>query len=92
MRKKMVNSRFTFLYPGLPQQSTADDYERRTLPCIAIPNTGEFVSICGGEYGGEQPSAVFYTVEDLRHLRDALDEAIDLFAEAKAKQNAQRRR
>lgn len=90
MRKKMSNSRFTFLYPGLPQQSTASDYERRTLPCIAIPDTGEFVSICGGEYGGEQPSAVFYTVEDLRALRDTLDEAIELFAEAKATRNARR--
>lgn len=84
MRKKMANHFFTILYPGLHPQSTADQYERNDLLSIAIAKDGEFVSICGGRYGGEHPSAVFYSVKELQDLRDALDEAIDLFAEAKS--------
>lgn len=89
MRKKTSNAFFTFIYPGLPQQSTASSYELKDLPCVAIAKDGEFVSISGGRYGGEKPSAVFYTVTDLSALRDALDEVIDLYQTAILKAKAQ---
>lgn len=84
MRKKMGNSHFVIFYPGLHPQSTAGEYERKDMPAIFITRDGEFVSINGARYGNEMSSAVYYTVEDLQALRDCLDEAIDVFAEAKA--------
>lgn len=84
MRKKMGNTGFVIFYPGLHPQSTADENERRGLPAVFIARSGEFVSICGSRYAGEQPSAVFYTVADLQALRDCLDEVIDTFSEQKA--------
>lgn len=82
MRQKMVNMLFTFLYPGRTEGSGTppDDW-----PHIAIPDNGEFVSICGERYGGEQPSAVFYDARHLRALAHVLEEAADLFEENQAK-------
>lgn len=85
MRKKMGNSHFVIFYPGLHPQSTVGEYERRDMPAIYIARDGEFVSINGARYGGEHPSAVFFNVEELQELRDCLDEAIEVFQEAKVK-------
>lgn len=82
MRQKRVNTFFTFLYPGYwPGGSTPPD----NAPHIAIPNDGEFVSITGVRYGGEQPSAVFVDPQQLRDLAHVLEEAADLFEENAAK-------
>jgi hypothetical protein len=81
MRKRMVNAGFTFLYPGhWPGESRPPN----DAPRIAIPNNGDFVSICGQRIGGEQPSAVFYDAQSLRDLAHVLDEAADLFEENQA--------
>lgn len=85
MRKKMGNGFFHIFYPGLHPQSTADEFDRKNMPAIYIARDGEFVSINGARYGGEMSSAVFYSVEDLQALRDCLDEAIEVFQEAKVK-------
>jgi hypothetical protein len=85
MRKKMGNLYFTIFYPGLNPQSTVGESERRNMPAIYIERKGEFVSICGSRYGGEHPAAVFYSVDELMELRDCLDEAIEVFQDAKAK-------
>jgi hypothetical protein len=88
MRQRRANAYFTFLYPGYwPGGSTPPD----DAPHIAIPNSGEFCSICGARYGGEQPSAVFYNAQDLRDLAHVLEEAADLFEENQAKHRAKAR-
>lgn len=79
MRKRMANHFFTILYPGLPPQSTASERERRNLPSLAIAKDGEFVSLCT-----QDGCAVFSTAQELRDLRDTLDEAIELFEEYQA--------
>ena len=76
MRKKTSNAHFTFLYPGYPSDG---DMPPKDAACIAIPNGGEFVSICGEKYYGEQPSAVFNSPQALRDLAQVLEEAADLF-------------
>jgi hypothetical protein len=76
MRQKTTNAYFTFLYPG---RLAGGPMPPKDAPCIAIPNDGSFVSICGERYGGEQPSAVFYSPQDLRNLAHVLEEAADLF-------------
>jgi hypothetical protein len=82
VRQKMANAHFTFLYPG---RMAGIGSPPGDAPHIAIPNNGEFVSICGARYGGEQPSAVFYNAQDLRDLAHVLEEAADLFEENQAK-------
>lgn len=82
MRQKRANSFFTFLYPGFLAGGPTPP---KDAPCIAIPNDGEFVSICGERYGGEQMSAVFSTPQALRDLAHVLEEAADLFEENQAK-------
>ncbi len=78
----MSNAFFTFFYPGrLAGHGIPSD----DAPHIAIPNSGEFASICGQRYGGEQPSAVFYDPQALRDLAHVLEEAADLFEENMAK-------
>jgi hypothetical protein len=89
MRQRRVNSYFTFLYPGYyPGGATPD----KDAPCVAIPNSGEWVSVRGQRYGGEQPSAVFYDAQSLRDLAHVLEEAADLFEENQAKAKPNRRR
>jgi hypothetical protein len=87
MRQKRCNSFFTFLYPGLPTGGPAPS---KDAPHIAIPNDGSFLSICGQRYGGEQPSAVFYTPQPLRDLVHVLEEAADLFEDNQLKSRRQR--
>jgi hypothetical protein len=70
----MGNHFFTILYPGLPPQSTASEQERRDWPSLAIAKDGAFVSLCT-----KDGCAVFETAQQLRDLRDTLDEAIELF-------------
>ena len=91
MRQKTSNAFFTFLYPG---RQTGMPLPAKDCPQIAIPNSGEFVSICGGRYGGEQPSAVFYDPQQLRDLAHCLEEAADLFEEnaVKAKRMSPRKK
>lgn len=91
MRQKKENLYFTIFYPGLPVGSTLGEYERRDRASIAVAKDGEFVSLCGNRYGNEQSCAVFYSVEELQELRDCLDEAIDTFADAKAKRSTLRK-
>lgn len=83
MRQKTRNALFTFLYPGRAPGSGIDRNYRG--PHVAIPDEGEWVSICGERYGGEQSSAVFYDPQSLRDLAEVLNEAADLFEEAKRK-------
>jgi hypothetical protein len=82
VRQKRSNSYFTFLYPGF---LAGDPKPPDDAPYIAIPNSGEFVSICGERYGGEQMSAVFYSAQSLRDLAHVLEEAADLFEENQVK-------
>lgn len=89
MRQKRVNVHFTFLYPGYyPGGAKPPD----DAPHIAIPNSGDWVSVCGSRYGGEQPSAVFYDPQDLRDLAHVLEEAADLLEENRVKHGKQRPR
>lgn len=87
MRQKRVNSFFTFLYPGLLAGGPTPP---KDAPHIAIPNDGSFLSICGERYGGEQPSAVFYTPQPLRDMAHVLEEAADLFEDNQLKHRRQR--
>lgn len=89
MRQKMVNSLFTFLYPG---RMTGSGTPPNDVPSIAIPDNGEFVSICGERRSGEQPCAVFYDPQHLRDLAHVLEEAADLFEENQAKNGLRQRR
>jgi hypothetical protein len=82
MRQKTSNAYFTFLYPG---RLAGGPMPPKDAPCIAITDDGSFVSICGERYGGEQPSAVFYTPQALRDLAHVLEEAADLFEQNQAK-------
>ena len=82
MRQKTTSSYFTFLYPG---RMAGIGEPPKNAPCIAIPNNGEWVSISGDGYGGEQPSAVFYNPQALRDLAHVLEEAADLFEENQIK-------
>jgi hypothetical protein len=81
MTKKTSNAYFTFLYPkyGDGRPSTEDD------PRIAIPHSGEFVTIDGERYGGECSGAVFYDPAWLRGLAAILDDAADLLDAAREK-------
>lgn len=81
MRQKTSNAYFDFLYPGKEPGGPID----KDGPCVAIPNTGEWVSITGERYGGEQSSAVFYDPQSLRDLAEVLNEAADMFEEARVK-------
>lgn len=82
MRQKMSSAFFTFLYPG---RQAGMGEPPGDAPHIAIPHNGEFASICGQRYGGEQMSAVFYSPQALRDLAHVLEEAADLFEEAQVK-------
>jgi hypothetical protein len=82
MRKKLSNVHFTFLVPG---HWPGDAMPPKDAPRIAIPNTGEFVSIDGARYGGETSCAVFFNPQDLRDLAHVLEEAADLLEENRAK-------
>ena len=75
MRAKRANHYFYFLYPGLHPGTVPE----KDAPQIAIPKTGEFVSITGSRDG---MSAVFNSPQELRDLADCLYEAADLYAEA----------
>lgn len=75
MRQKRANVYFTFLYPGYYPGGAAPTDD---APHVAIPNSGEWVSICGERYGSEQPCAVFYDPQALRDLAHVLEEAADL--------------
>lgn len=79
-RSKTRNGYFTFLRPG------AQDGDGIAFPDveIAIPNSGEFVSITGPRAFGEQPSAVFYSPDELRALAQIINEAVKLFEAAQA--------
>jgi hypothetical protein len=81
----MRNAFFTFLYPGRQQGDPPAGW-----PQIAIPFSGEFVSISGDYYGGESGSAVFYDPQQFRDLASCLDEAADLFEAARAKPKGKR--
>lgn len=87
MRQRRCNSFFTFFYPGLLAGGPTPP---KDAPHIAIPNDGSFLSICGERYGGEQPSAVFYTPQSLRDMAHVLEEAADLFEENQSKSRRQR--
>lgn len=85
MRQKTSNALFTFLYPG---RMAGIGEPPHNAPYIAIPNNGEFVSICGARECGEQPCAVFYSPQSLRDLAHVLEEAADLFEENQLKAKA----
>ncbi len=84
MRQITISHYFTFVYPGRAPGGEIDN----NAPHIAIPKDGEWVSICGSKYGGEQSSAVFYHPQDLRDLADALYEVASLFEEKQAARKA----
>lgn len=79
MRKRMQNHFFTIFYVGLHPKSTASESERKEYPSLAIARDGEFVSLCT-----KDGCAVFYSAQELRELRDTLDEAADLLEEYQA--------
>lgn len=77
MRQRRTNVYFTFLYPGY---APGKGDPAKDAPYVAIPNSGEFVSICTDE-----GCAVFHSPEELRELAEVLNEAADLYENNQAK-------
>jgi hypothetical protein len=78
VRQRVRNALFTTFYPGR--------YMGTPLPApkdavsIAVPDDGEFVSVCTAE-----GCAVFHTAKELRDLADTLYEVADLLEEKQLK-------
>jgi hypothetical protein len=78
MRQRRSNVYFTFFYPGyMPGGATPPG----DAPYIAIPDNGQFASICTAD-----GCAVFHSPNQLRQLAEVLQEAADVFEANNLKQ------